>query len=502
MRGGRRGLVSASAREPRRQPDDALDRRVHSRTAIASSGRSPSDRPSPTRSSTVFAVKRLIGRKYTDAEVQRARDLLPYALVDAGQRRREDPRSATASTARRRSRLSSCARSRPSPRRLSASRSREAIITVPAYFDDSQRQATKDAGRIAGLEVLRILNEPTAAALAYGLDRGTTHRRIAVYDLGGGTFDISILELSEGIFEVRSTSGDTYLGGEDFDQRIMDWLHRGLPAARPASTCAATAWHCSASRRPPSAPSASCPRLPKRTINLPFISADENGPRHLARVLTRPAFEALVAELVAAHRRPLPRRHRAGRSAPPSEIDEVLLVGGQTRTPLVGQTVERIFRRAPEPRHQSGRSRGDGRGHSGRHPARRHQGPRAARRHAAVAGNRNARRSVRPPDRAQRHDSDQERADLHHRGRQPGHGRSARAAGRARDRDREPVARPVRAGGNSAGAARRAADRGHVRDRLERHRQRLGARHGHEPVAERSRSIPPAACRRTRSTAW
>ena len=293
---------------------------------------------------TVFAVKRLIGRKFSDSNVQRACDLLPYALVEAAngdvkiqiRDRQHSPEEISAFVLRELKAFAEEALGEPV---------REAIITVPAYFDDSQRQATKDAGRIAGLEVLRILNEPTAAALAYGLDRGTANRKIAVYDLGGGTFDISILELSEGIFEVRSTSGDTYLGGEDFDQRIIDWL---IQEFRAETAIDLRGDRMALQRLKEAAERAKCElsTVPEATINLPFISADENGPRHLSRVLTRNAFEGLVAELVARTEGPCRDAiEQAGLAA--EDIDEVLLVGGQTRTPLVAQTVERIFRRPP-----------------------------------------------------------------------------------------------------------------------------------------------------------
>ncbi len=293
---------------------------------------------------TVFAVKRLIGRKFGDPNVQRARDLLPYALVDAPngdvkiqiRDRQHSPEEIAAFVLRELKAFAEESLGEPV---------REAIITVPAYFDDSQRQATKDSGRIAGLEVLRILNEPTAAALAYGLDRGAGNRKIAVYDLGGGTFDISILELSEGIFEVRSTAGDTYLGGEDFDQRIIDWL---IQEFRAETSIDLRGDRMALQRLKESAERAKCELSTalEATINLPFISADENGPRHLSRVLTRSYFEGLVAQLVARTEEPCKDAlEQAGLQ--PEEIDEVLLVGGQTRTPLVAQTVERIFRRPP-----------------------------------------------------------------------------------------------------------------------------------------------------------
>jgi molecular chaperone DnaK len=289
---------------------------------------------------TVFAVKRLIGRKFEEPNVQRARDLLPYAVVEAPngdvkvqiRDRQHSPEEISAYILRELKSFSEEVLGEPV---------REAIITVPAYFDDSQRQATKDAGRIAGLEVLRILNEPTAAALAYGLDRVTGRKRIAVYDLGGGTFDISVLELSEGIFEVKSTAGDTYLGGEDFDQLIIDWL---ISEFRAETGIDLRADRMALQRLKEAAERAKCElsTATEATINLPFISADESGPRHLSRLLTRPHFETLVGELVARTEGPcVDAIQQAGFTA--EDIDEVLLVGGQTRTPLVQQTVERIF---------------------------------------------------------------------------------------------------------------------------------------------------------------
>ena len=293
---------------------------------------------------TVFAVKRLIGRKFRDSQVERARQILPYSLVQAvnGDLKIE-------------------IRDRQySPEEISAlvlreikefieeglqEEVREAVITVPAYFNDLQRQATKDAGKIAGLEVVRILNEPTAAALAYGLDRqGVTHT-IAVYDLGGGTFDISILQLSQGVFEVRSTAGDTYLGGEDFDQRIMDWLIEGFDGETGIDL---RQDRMALQRLKEAAERAKCElsSADEAAINLPFISADRSGPRHLARSLTRQQFEDLVRDLVERTEGPCrDALKEAGLRA--DQIDEVLLVGGQTRTPLVAQAVERIFGRKP-----------------------------------------------------------------------------------------------------------------------------------------------------------
>ncbi len=221
----------------------------------------------------------------------------------------------------------------------------QAVITVPAYFNDAQRQATKDAGTIAGLEVLRIVNEPTAAALAYGLDKAGKNEKIAVYDLGGGTFDISILELGDGVFEVKSTNGDTHLGGDDFDQVIIDWLadefrkKEGIDLRRDPMAL---------QRLKEAAEKAKC-ELSSSTsseINLPFITADQNGPKHLQMTLTRSQLERMTEDLVERTRKPCEQALRdAGLRA--NDIDEVILVGGATRMPRVQQLVREIFGREP-----------------------------------------------------------------------------------------------------------------------------------------------------------
>jgi molecular chaperone DnaK len=293
---------------------------------------------------TVYAVKRLIGRKYNDPEVTKAREVLSYSVVRAAngdvkieiRDRQYSPEEISALILRE---------IKEFVEENLQEEIAEAVITVPAYFDDSQRQATKDAGKIAGLDVLRIINEPTAAALAYGLDRRQDNQIIAVYDLGGGTFDVSILELSQGIFEVRSTAGDTFLGGEDFDQRIMDWL---IEDFRASTGIDLRADRMALQRLKEAAERAKCELSTEEdaAINLPFISADLSGPRHLAATLNRGHFEELVGDLVARTEGPCrdALRHANLR---PDQIDEVLLVGGQTRTPLVAATVERIFGRAP-----------------------------------------------------------------------------------------------------------------------------------------------------------
>ncbi len=293
---------------------------------------------------TVFAVKRLIGRKFDDPEVQRAREFLPYALVEASngdikvqvRDRQYSPEEISALILREIKEFS---------QELLGEEIRDAIITVPAYFNDSQRQATRDAGRIAGLDVLRIINEPTAAALAYGVEGAGRARRIAIYDLGGGTFDISILELSEGIFEVKATAGETFLGGEDFDQRIMDWL---ISEFQTETGTDLRGDRMALQRLKEAAERAKCElsELGETTINLPFISADKDGPKHLSRDLRREDLETLVQDLVERTEGPCIEALEAAELSP-QEIDEVLLIGGQTRTPLVVQTVEKIFGRRP-----------------------------------------------------------------------------------------------------------------------------------------------------------
>ncbi len=293
---------------------------------------------------TVFAVKRLIGRKFDDEDVQRAREFLPYPLIEAPngdikvqiRDRQFSPEEISAMILREIKEFSE---------ELLGEDVEEAIITVPAYFNDSQRQATRDAGRIAGLEVLRIINEPTAAALAYGVGGAGAAKRLAVYDLGGGTFDVSILELSDGIFEVRATAGETFLGGEDFDLRIMDWLISEFQAETGSDL---RGDRMALQRLKEAAERAKCElsELESTTVNLPFISADENGPKHLSRELSREELETLVEDLVRRTEGPCVQALEAA-ELKPEEIDEVLLIGGQTRTPLVVETVERIFGRKP-----------------------------------------------------------------------------------------------------------------------------------------------------------
>jgi molecular chaperone DnaK len=292
---------------------------------------------------TIYAVKRLIGRKYSSPEVQHARQFVPYQVVEAANgdvrvRVRDKDHSPQEISAMLLGRLKEM-----SEEHLQAEVS-EAIITVPAYFDDSQRQATKDAGRIAGLKVLRILNEPTAASLAYRLN-DSGEKTIAVYDLGGGTFDVSVLQLGQGVFEVRATSGDTFLGGEDFDQRILEWLLQEFERKEGISLREDRL----ALQRLKEASEKAKHELSiemRAEINLPFISADSKGPKHLNIALTREKFDEMTADLVERTRKPcLEAISLAGLK--PSDVDEVLLVGGMTRVPRVIEVVRGIFGKEP-----------------------------------------------------------------------------------------------------------------------------------------------------------
>jgi molecular chaperone DnaK len=292
---------------------------------------------------TVFAVKRLVGRKYDSQESAHAREVLPYGISRAANgdvkiqaRGREySPEEISALILREIKEFSE---------EVLGEEITEAIITVPAYFDDAQRQATRDAGRIAGLEVLRIINEPTAAALAYGLDRKKSEI-VAVYDLGGGTFDVSILELGDGIYEVKATAGDTYLGGEDFDKKIMDWL---LEDFQKTAGIDLKQDRMALQRLKEAAEKEKCElsSAMETTITLPFISADSSGPKHINRTLTRDKFEQLVADLIDRTAAPCLDALSSAKLQP-SDVDQVILVGGQTRTPKVQRMVAELFGREP-----------------------------------------------------------------------------------------------------------------------------------------------------------
>jgi molecular chaperone DnaK len=292
---------------------------------------------------TVFAIKRLIGRRYDDPITQKDKGMVPYKIVpglngDAWVEVKGKKYSPSQISAFILTKMKETAEA------YLGQKVEQAVITVPAYFNDAQRQATKDAGRIAGLDVLRIINEPTAAALAYGLDKKGSGK-ISVYDLGGGTFDVSILEVGDGVFEVKATNGDTFLGGEDFDKRIMDYL---ADEFRKDTGIDLRSDRLALQRLKDAAEKAKI-ELSSTTqtdVNLPFITADQNGPKHLNMKLTRAKLEALVDDLVQRTVGPCKAALKDA-SLQPSEINEVVLVGGQTRMPKVQETVQKLFGREP-----------------------------------------------------------------------------------------------------------------------------------------------------------
>src|SRR6202048_4202245 len=292
---------------------------------------------------TVFSIKRFMGRKFDDPEVDRDKRLVPYRVVRASngdawvevQGKTYSPPEISAMILQK---LKTDAEAYLGERVI------QAVITVPAYFNDSQREATKDAGKIAGLEVLRIINEPTASALAYGLDK-KKDEKIAVYDLGGGTFDISILELGDGVFEVKSTNGDTHLGGDDFDQRVINWLadefrrEQGIDLRQDRMALQRLKEAAEKAKKELSSSM-------QTEVNLPFITADASGPKHLTMTLSRSKLEQLVEDLVEKSRGPV-MKALSDAGVRPGEVDEVVLVGGQTRMPAVQTLVRRIFDREP-----------------------------------------------------------------------------------------------------------------------------------------------------------
>ncbi|KGB57527.1 molecular chaperone DnaK [Sphingopyxis sp. SE2] len=292
---------------------------------------------------TIFAVKRLIGRRFDDPMTKKDMELVPYSIVkgangDAWVKAGGEDYSPSQISAFILQKMKETAEA------YLGEKVEQAVITVPAYFNDAQRQATKDAGKIAGLEVLRIINEPTAAALAYGLDK-TENKTIAVYDLGGGTFDISILEVGDGVFEVKSTNGDTFLGGEDFDSKIVEYLADGFKKDEGIDL---RGDKLALQRLKEAAEKAKIELSSAATteVNLPFITADANGPKHLVKTITRSDLERLVEELIKRTLEPCKKAIKdAGVSA--SEIDEVVLVGGMTRMPRVREVVKDFFGKEP-----------------------------------------------------------------------------------------------------------------------------------------------------------
>ncbi|MFO7742147.1 MAG: molecular chaperone DnaK [Anaerolineae bacterium] len=292
---------------------------------------------------TIFSIKRFMGRKFGDAQVRKALELVPYKVSEAPN---GDVRVWMGGEEYSPPEISAMIlqKIRADAEAFLGEEVTQAVITVPAYFNDSQRQATKDAGRIAGLDVQRIINEPTASSLAYGLDK-EKDETIAVFDLGGGTFDVSILDVGDGVFEVRSTSGDTFLGGDDWDQRVIDWIadefrkDEGIDLRRDRQAL---------QRLKEAAEKAKVElsTVMEAEINLPFITADATGPKHLQMKLTRAKLEQLTEDLIEATLGPC-KQALSDASLSPSDIDEVILVGGQTRMPAIQQLVADFFAREP-----------------------------------------------------------------------------------------------------------------------------------------------------------
>ena len=291
---------------------------------------------------TIYGIKRLIGRKYSDKEVQRDKEIVPFKIVEKGNsvavelaNKDQTPEEVSAMI---------LSKIKADAEAYLGEPVTEAIITVPAYFDDSQRQATKDAGKIAGLEVRRIINEPTAAALAYGLDK-KEDQKIVVFDLGGGTFDVSVLEIGDGVFEVKSTNGDTHLGGEDFDNKIVDYIlanfekENGIDLRKDPTAMQRIKDEAEKAKKELSSAN-------EIEINLPYITADADGPKHLELTLTRAKLEELVSDLLDRLDGPV-KKALADAKLESKDISEVVMVGGMTRMPAVVERAKKLFGKDP-----------------------------------------------------------------------------------------------------------------------------------------------------------
>ena len=429
---------------------------------------------------TLYAVKRLIGRRFEEKEVQKDIDLMPYKIVKADngdawvevRGKKMAPPEVSAEVLRK---------MKKTAEDYLGEEVTEAVITVPAYFNDSQRQATKDAGRIAGLEVKRIINEPTAAALAFGMDKKEGDRKIAVYDLGGGTFDISIIEIAEidgeHQFEVLSTNGDTFLGGEDFDQRLIDYLvdefkkEQGIDLKNDVLAL---------QRLKEAAEKAKIELSSSQQteINLPYITADATGPKHLAMKITRAKFESLVEELIERTIEPC-RMAIKDAGVKIADIDDVILVGGQTRMPKVQEKVKEFFGKEPRKDVNPDEAVAVGAAIQGGVLQGEVKDVLLLDVTPLVAGHRDPGRRDDQADPEEHHHPDQGQPGVLHRRRQPDRGDHPRAAGRARNGLRQQEPGPVQPDRHPAGAARHAADRGHLRHRRQRHPARLGQGQGH-----------------------
>ena len=443
---------------------------------------------------TIFSIKRFMGRKFD--EVNEEMKMVPYQVVRASN---GDARVSANGKEYSPPEISAMIlqKLKQAAEEYLGQPVTKAVITVPAYFNDAQRQATKDAGQIAGLEVMRIVNEPTAAALAYGLDK-KKDETIAVYDFGGGTFDISILEVGEGVVEVKATNGDTHLGGDNLDQRIIDWIitefkkSEGIDLGKDRMALQRLKEAAEKAKMELST-------VMETDINLPFITADQTGPKHLQMKLTRAKFEQLVEDLLQKTVGPT-KQALADAGLDPSKIDEVVLVGGSTRIPKVQQIVKELFGREP---------------HKGVNPDE-VVAVGAAVQAGVLAGDVKdlLLLDVTPLSlgietlggvmttliTAEHDHPDAQERDLLDGGRQSDERRGPRAAGRAAAGARQPDARPVPSDRPAARAARRAADRGHVRHRRQRHRERVGEGSRHRQGAEDHRSRRRAASTRTRSS--
>ncbi len=423
---------------------------------------------------TIFSIKRFMGRKWD--EVSEEMTIVPYEVVqgeNGDARVKADgkefaPPEISAMILQKLKTDAEAFLGEPVT---------DAVVTVPAYFNNAQREATKDAGKIAGLNVLRIINEPTAAALAYGLDKEGADQTILVFDLGGGTFDVSVLELGDGVFEVKSTNGDNHLGGDNFDKAIVDWMiaefkrDQGIDLGQDQMAL---------QRLYEAAEKAKIELSSTMTtqINLPFITATPEGPKHLDLQLTRAKLNELTHALLERTVGPT-KQALADAGLDAAAIDHVVLVGGMTRMPAVQEKVKELRRQGAAQGRQPGRGRRRRRRDPGRRAQGRGQGRAPARRDPAVARHRDQGRRVHEADRAQHDDPDPQGGDLHDGRGQPAVGRDPRPAGRVRDGRLQQDARQVPARRHPAGAARPAAGRGLVRHRRERDhpRHRQGPRH-------------------------